>query len=179
MEIASLYLTETIKSFRGLKSNTEKAFGQISEAEFHQQPEPSSNSVAIIIKHLAGNMRSRFTNFLTTDGEKPDRKRDLEFIDGFKTHSEILAAWENGWKCMFNALSELNENNLTAMVYIREEPHTVLRALQRQLVHYAYHCGQIVFLCKQIRAGHFESLSIPVGKSEEYKVKAPRETPEK
>ncbi len=173
-EISVLYLTESIKSFKGLKSNSEKAFSQISDSEFHFLPAPDSNSVAIIIKHLAGNMISRFTDFLTTDGEKPGRNRDEEFIDSFQSREEILAVWEKGWQCLFNAISSLKEDDLTKTIYIRNEAHTVIRAIHRQLTHYAYHCGQIVFLCKQIRSEQFKSLSIPRGESGKYQNEAPK-----
>lgn len=162
---ASEYLLETIKSFRGMKSNTEKALAQISDAEFHFQPDPDSNSVAIIMQHMAGNMLSRFTDFLTSDGEKPDRNRDQEFIDKNKKRDELIDYWNKGWTCVLTALESLKEEDLMKIVTIRQEPHTVIRALQRQLVHYAYHSGQIVFLCKMIRTSTFTSLSIPKNKS--------------
>lgn len=173
-DIAALYLLESLKSFKGLKSNAEKAFSQISDKDFHYSTSLESNSVAIIIKHLAGNMISRFTDFLTTDGEKPGRNRDGEFSDAFQSKEEIIAYWEKGWQCLFNAINALKEDDLSKTVYIRNEPHTVLRAIHRQLTHYAYHCGQIVFLCKQIKAEQFKSLSIPRGESNKYQNEAPK-----
>ena len=119
-------------------------------------------------------MISRFTDFLTTDGEKPGRNRDEEFIDSFQSREEILAVWEKGWQCLFNAISSLKEDDLTKTIYIRNEAHTVIRAIHRQLTHYAYHCGQIVFLCKQIRSEQFKSLSIPRGESGKYQNEAPK-----
>ncbi|MBK6444520.1 MAG: DUF1572 family protein [Bacteroidetes bacterium] len=166
--IAETYLLETIKSFRGLKSNAEKAFAQIQDADFHFQPDQESNSVAILIQHLAGNMLSRFTDFLTSDGEKQDRNRDSEFNDSKQTKEQLLNYWNKGWDCLFSALQSLQAEDLLKTVTIRQEPHLVLRALQRQLVHYAYHTGQIVFLCKMIRKSGFKSLSIPRGKSGDF-----------
>ncbi len=165
MSLAKTYLEESIKSFHGLKSNAEKALEQLSDDELHYQPDPESNSMAIIMKHLAGNMLSRFTDFLTTDGEKPDRNRDGEFVDDFTSREQLMKTWNNGWSCLFDALDELNESDLLKTIYIRNEPHTVLRALQRQLSHYAYHCGQLVFLAKQIKSTDFKTLSIARGKS--------------
>ena len=141
MTIATTYLEECTKSFHGLKSNAEKAMNQLSDAELHSAPDPESNSVVILVKHMAGNMISRFTNFLTTDGEKPDRNRDGEFIDDFKSREALMEFWDSGWTCLFDALSSLTEDDLLKTVTIRNEPHTVVRALQRQLVHYAYHTG--------------------------------------
>jgi hypothetical protein len=166
--IAELYLLESIKSFRELKSNCEKAMEQIGENDFHFQPDPESNSVAIIVKHLSGNMISRFTDFLTTDGEKANRNRDGEFEDNIKTREEIMLIWNKGWDCLFNTLSTLKGDDLEKTVYIRQEAHTVLRAINRQLTHYAYHAGQIVYLCKHIKSTEFKSLSIPRGESSKY-----------
>lgn len=172
--ISEHYLLESIKSFRGLKSNAEKAMAQISDDAFHYHPDPESNSVAILVKHLSGNMISRFTDFLTTDGEKISRERDNEFIDTFKDKSEIMKCWEEGWKCLFDTLNYLNGNDLEKEVKIRNEAHTVLRAIHRQLTHYAYHCGQIVYLCKHIKSNQFTSLSIPRGESDKYKLEPPK-----
>lgn len=174
MSLANVYIEECIKSFRGLKSNTEKALAQLSDDELHFQPDPESNSVAIIMKHLAGNMLSRFTDFMTTDGEKPNRNRDNEFIDDFSSREQLMSYWNNGWACLFKALNELTPDDLLKTVFIRKEPHTVLRAIQRQLSHYAYHSGQIVFLAKQIKSADFKTLSIARGKSNEF-IPKPRE----
>lgn len=172
--ISEQYLLESIKSFKGLKSNAEKAMAQLSDFDFHYHPDFESNSVAIIIKHLSGNMISRFTDFLTTDGEKLSRERDNEFIDTFKDKAEIMNCWENGWKCLFETLNKLNEIDLEKEVKIRNEVHTVVRAIHRQLTHYAYHCGQIVYLCKHIKSNQFTSLSIPRGESDKYKFEPPK-----
>lgn len=166
--IAEEYLKETNKSFHGLKSNAEKALAQLSDDDLHDQPDPESNSIAIIMKHLAGNMISRFTDFLSSDGEKPNRNRDGEFIDDFTSREQLMQFWNRGWTCLFNALDELKEADLLKTVFIRNEPHTVIRALQRQLTHYAYHCGQLVFLAKQIKSTDFKTLSISRGKSNEF-----------
>lgn len=166
--VSDLYLLETIKSFKGLKSNVEKAIAQISDAQMHEHPDDESNNVATIIKHMAGNMLSRFTDFLTTDGEKKDRNRDGEFKDEFQSREEISQYWERGWSCLFKTLESLTGDDLLKTVSIRNEEHTVLRALHRQLTHYAYHSGQIVFLCKHLRQHEFKSLSIPKGESTKY-----------
>jgi len=168
MTVAKTYLEESIKSFHGLKSNAEKALTQLNDQDLHFSPDPESNNIVIIMKHLAGNMLSRFTDFLTSDGEKPNRHRDNEFIDDFSTRTQLMEYWNKGWACLFNAIETLKEEDLLKTVYIRNEPHTVIRALQRQLSHYAYHCGQIVFLAKQIRSTDFKTLSIARGKSEEF-----------
>jgi hypothetical protein len=156
-----LYLIETIKSLKGLKSTCEKAILQINDNDLHFQPDSESNSVAIIMKHISGNMISRFTDFLTSDGEKEWRKRDDEFIDEKLTRNELLNMWEKAWNVLFDSLSELISADLLKIVLIHQEEHTVLRALNRQLVHYAYHTGQIVYICKQIKKQEFNSLSIP------------------
>ena len=168
MTIAQTYLEEFNKSLHGLKSNSEKAIAQLADHEMHFAPNEDSNSIVVIMKHVAGNMLSRFTGFLTTDGEKPDRNRDGEFIDDFTSRAALMEYWEKGWKCVFDSLEPLTEEDLLKTIYIRKEPHTVIRALQRQLVHYAYHCGQIVYLAKQIKAGDFKTLSIPKGESAKY-----------
>ena len=168
MSIAKTYLEEYSKSLHGLKSNCEKAIAQLADAELHFAPNEASNSIVVIMKHVAGNMLSRFTDFLTTDGEKPDRNRDGEFIDDLTSRVAVMEFWNSGWTCVFNSLDSLTDEDLLKTVYIRKEPHTVLRALQRQLVHYAYHCGQIVSLAKQIKSGDFKTLSIPKGESAKY-----------
>jgi uncharacterized damage-inducible protein DinB len=168
MNTSNIFLEESIKSFRGLKSNAEKAIEQISDAELHWSYNEDSNSIAIIIKHMAGNMISRWTDFLTTDGEKPDRNRDGEFEDDFKTREQIMDFWNRGWKVFLDTLNSLQEEDLLKTIYIRKEPHTVIRALQRQLAHYAYHCGQIVYVAKQIKGKDFKTLSIARGESSKF-----------
>lgn len=130
-----------------------------------------SNSIAIIVKHMAGNMRSRWTDFLTSDGEKPDRYRDTEFEDAPKTRTELLALWERGWQCVFAALEPLSDADLGRTVTIRTEPHSVMQAINRQVAHYAHHIGQILFAAKHfttVKTGKWESLSVPRGKSAQF-----------
>ncbi|MCZ6918594.1 MAG: DUF1572 family protein [Gemmatimonadetes bacterium] len=155
--------------FTRYKELAEQAFSQLDEADFFFRPDEESNSIFVIVKHLAGNMRSRWTDFLTTDGEKPDRHRDGEFVEDRELgREEILSLWEAGWRHVFDALSRLEEDDLLRVIYIRREPHSALRAIARQLAHYADHVGQIVYLAKHIKGGDWISLSIPKGKSEEY-----------
>jgi hypothetical protein len=177
LTVAKTYLEEFSKSLHGLKSNTEKAIAQLADAELHFAPNEASNSIVVIMKHVAGNMLSRFTDFLTTDGEKPDRNRDGEFIDDLTSRIALMEFWNSGWTCVLKALESLTEEDLLKTIYIRKEPHTVVRALQRQLVHYAYHCGQIVYLAKQIKAGEFKTLSIPKGESARFLNQPPPASP--
>lgn len=167
-EPGATYLLECIKSFKGLKSTAEKALAQITDEELHDQPDPDSNSVALLLQHLTGNMLSRFTDFLTSDGEKATRNRDAEFEDGGKTRQDLLKEWNEAWSVLITTLENLRPEDLITVVFIRNEPHSVIRAIQRQLVHYAYHTGQIVFICKMIRKDRFASLSIPKGKSGDF-----------
>jgi hypothetical protein len=165
-DIAVMYIDEAFRSLRGHKRLADGAMAQISDEQFFALPDAESNSVAIIVKHMAGNMRSRFTDFLTTDGEKPDRDRDHEFIIAADaTRSEILEAWEKNWQVVFDALNALSGDDLARQVTIRSEPHSVLRAINRQVAHYAYHVGQIVFLAKHWKGSEWKSLSIPKGQS--------------
>ncbi|MGI8892954.1 MAG: DUF1572 family protein, partial [Bacteroidia bacterium] len=166
MNITELYLLETLKSFKGLKSTAESAISQLSDDEIHFIPSSEANSVAIIIKHLAGNMISRWTDFLSSDGEKPDRNRDNEFIDDIKNKDEFIKYWNKAWNILFATINSLKEEDILKEVFIRGELHTVLRAMNRQLVHYAYHTGQIVYLAKMIKNIEWKTLSIPRGKSE-------------
>lgn len=141
---------------------------QLPEGKLFWQNDPESNSIAVIVNHLAGNMLSRFTDFLTSDGEKPWRNRDAEFENPFANARELMEQWEKGWKTLFEAIEVLKEPDLESIVYIRNEGHTVVEALNRQLAHYAYHIGQIVFICKMVRGTEFESLSIPRSQSSTY-----------
>lgn len=167
--IGTTYLTETIKRFHGLKDLADRAAAQVSEADRFATLHEDDNSIAIIMKHLAGNMRSRWTDFLTSDGEKPDRHRDTEFELYEEDDAEALAArWEAGWQVLFDALDPLTEDDLLRTITIRGEPHTVLAAIQRQLAHYAYHVGQIVMLARHFAGDGWESLTIPKGQSETF-----------
>jgi hypothetical protein len=169
-DIASHYLDEARRQLRGHKRMGEGATSQLRDEDFFVILDPESNSIAILVKHLAGNMRSRFTDFLTSDGEKPDRFRDREFeVTTATTRSEVMKWWEEGWNCVFSALDELRPEDVMRTVMTRNEPHTVLQAINRQIAHYAQHIGQIVFLAKHIRSSEWKTLSIPRGKSEEFK----------
>ena len=162
------YLPSIRKLFEYYKSLADKTFTQLREDDFHYQIDETSNSIAIILKHIAGNMLSRWTDFLSSDGEKNWRNRDTEFIDSFSSHEEMLAYWEKGWACLFKAIDDLTEEDLNRIVYIRNQGHSVIEAINRQLSHYAYHVGQIVFLGKMILKNDWQTLSIPKGKSEAY-----------
>jgi hypothetical protein len=172
--LAAHYLDEAARQFRGYKRLGEGAMAQLKDEEFFVTLDPEANSIAILVKHLAGNMRSRFTDFLTSDGEKPDRFRDQEFLLGPETtRADVMKWWDVGWARVFAAIEKLRPQDVTQTVYIRKEPHTVLQALNRQIAHYAQHVGQIVFLAKHLRSSEWKSLSILRGKSEEFKTTAP------
>ena len=169
------YLEEARRQLRGHKRMGEGAMSQLRDEEFFVTLDPEANSVAIIVKHLAGNMRSRFTDFLTTDGEKPDRFRDREFeMTPATTRDDVMKLWEEGWSCVFSAIDPLKPEDVMHTVTIRGEPHTVLQAINRQIAHYAQHIGQIVFLAKHLRSSDWKTLSIPRGKSEEFKKVVPK-----
>ena len=174
-DLAAHYLEEIRRQFRGHKRMGEAAMIQLRDEDLFVQLDPEANSVAILVKHLAGNMRSRFTDFLSTDGEKPDRFRDQEFVLGpDTTRADVMQWWDAGWARVFGAVESLRPEDVTQTVYIREEPHTVLQALNRQIAHYAQHVGQMVFLAKHLRSAEWRSLSIPRGKSEEFKTVTPK-----
>lgn len=166
--LAEIYLTNIRKLFRQYKELGEKAMAQVNGEQMHWKPEENSNSISIIVKHLAGNMRSRWTDFLTSDGEKKWRKRDAEFEDTVNNKDDLLKTWEEGWQCLFEAIDSLSENDLKKTVFIREEPLPVPDAINRQIAHYSYHIGQIVYIAKMISSYEWKSLSIPKGKSEEF-----------
>ncbi|WP_042722938.1 DUF1572 family protein [Flavobacterium sp. B17] len=157
-----------IKRFEYYKTLGDKSFLQLSEDQIFWQFNEESNSVAVIVKHIAGNMLSRWTDFLTTDGEKPGRKRDEEFVNTFSTKDEVLQYWEAGWKCLFDALNQINDENLHSIIYIRNEAHTVLDAVLRQLAHYPYHIGQIVYIAKMMKDQDWKTLSIARNRSEDF-----------
>lgn len=166
------YMDTCIAVFRQYKTLAEKAMEQLDEAQLNWLPSPESNSVALIVKHLYGNMLSRWTDFLTTDGEKEWRNRDSEFISEQNISKEALnRMWEEGWKVMFNTLHTLTDADLDKKVKIRGEEHSVLEALQRQTAHYSYHVGQIVYLAKICKDKDWKSLSIPKNKSKEFNEK--------
>ena len=160
------YLDDSRKAMRAYKKLAEKALDQMKDDEYFVQLDEESNSVAVVMKHMAGNMFSRWTDFLTSDGEKPNRNRDYEFVIlPETTKDEVQDYWERGWQCVFDALDPLQIEDLEKKVYIRGEEHTVVQAINRQLMHYAYHIGQIVFLAKHFRATGWNSLSIPRNRS--------------
>lgn len=162
------YLEETQDLFRGYKQMAESAMAQVSDSDLVRQLDGESNSVAIIAKHIGGNLSSRWTDFLTTDGEKADRRRDSEFMDPARTRDEMMASWHAGWHVLFSTLDSLTEEDLNRTVYIRGQAHSVLQATQRPLAHIACHVGQIVFLSKHLCGSNWKTLSIARGKSEEF-----------
>lgn len=174
-DLASHYLDEIGRQLRGHKRMAEAAMAQLEDKDFFATIDPESNSVAMLVKHMAGNARSRFTNFLTSDGEKPDRFRDREFeISTTTARAEVMRWWEEGWAIVFATLDGLKPEDVLRTVTIRQEPHTVMQALNRALAHYAQHIGQIVFLAKHLQSSEWKTLSIPRGKSEDYKTAAPK-----
>ncbi len=174
-DLASHYLDEIKRQFRGHKRMGEAAMAQLEDRDFFVALDPESNSVAALVKHLAGNARSRFTDFLTTDGEKPDRFRDREFeVSASTTREEVLRWWAEAWFHVFSTLDSLRPEDLQRTVTIRQERHTVMQALNRALAHYAQHIGQIVFLAKHLRSSEWQTLSIRRGKSGDFKVVAPK-----
>lgn len=163
------YLDDALKTFHDYKTTAERAFGQTSDEDFFRAIDDESNSIAIIVKHMAGNMISRWTDFLTTDGEKPDRNRDMEFVMlPETTKDDMLAFWEKGWAGVFAAIEPLTPEDLMRIVQIRGQDHTVMQAINRQLSHYANHVGQIVYLAKHFKAGDWQSLSVPRNRSAEF-----------
>ena len=165
-DITQHYLDDARASFRAYKKLADKALAQLKDEEYFITLDEEANSVAVVMKHMAGNMLSRWTDFLTTDGEKPDRNRDLEFvIDAQTSKEELLAFWERGWNCLNEALAPLLPSDFDKQVMIRGEAHTLVQAINRQMTHYAYHIGQIVFLAKHFRSSAWQSLSIPRNRS--------------
>jgi len=162
------YLTSVIKQFEYYKSLGDKTFEQLTVHELKKQSSDNSNTIATIVKHVSGNMLSRWTNFLNEDGEKPWRQRDSEFIDNLESKEHIIESWNTGWTCLFNAINNLQEGDLNTIVYIRNQGHTVVEAINRQMMHYAYHIGQIVFMAKTIKGTEWQSLSIAKGQSDKY-----------
>ena len=159
------YLESAIRQFEYYKSLAEKTFAQVGDEDLFWQYNEESNSIAIIVKHMRGNMLSRWTDFLTSDGEKEWRNRDSEFWNDIKDRKELMDKWNEGWACFFNAVKALTDNDMSKIVHIRNEAHSITDAINRQLAHYAYHVGQIVFIGKMIAATKWKSLSIPKGAS--------------
>lgn len=166
--LASSFLQSATKTLASYKSLGDKTLQTLSEADLHYTPDPCSNSIAVIIRHLAGNMHSRWTDFLTTDGEKDWRNRDAEFDTGPTSKEALIEMWENGWACCLDAFHALKEPDLQKTIYIRSEGLLVLEAINRQLAHYPYHVGQMIYIAKMIQQQHWQSLSIPRNQSVEY-----------
>lgn len=162
------YLESVKKQFLYYKTLGEKAMEQLQEEQLFFQYNGESNSIAILVNHIAGNMLSRFTDFLTSDGEKPWRNRDAEFTNPFKNKAELMQHWNKGWNCLMDALDQLTEEHLEKIVYIRNDGHTVTEAINRQLAHYPYHIGQMVFIAKMLQNEHWKTLSIARNKSADY-----------
>jgi len=174
-DLAAHYIEEARRQMRGHKRLAESAMAQLKDEELFIALDPESNSIAVLVKHMAGNMRSRFTDFLTSDGEKPDRFRDQEFeLNPATTRADLMKWWEDGWERVFAAIDSLKPEDVMRTVTIRGEPHTVLQAVNRQVAHYAQHTGQIIFLAKHLRSSGWKTLSIPRGKSEDFKTVAPK-----
>jgi uncharacterized damage-inducible protein DinB len=167
-EIVENFKTDAVESFRSYKRLAERALEQVSDEEFFAEIDAESNSIAVIVKHIAGNLRSRWRDFLTTDGEKPDRHRDTEFEMIGDTRSTLMEFWESGWQTLFDAIEPLKSEDFERTVTIRGEPHTIVEAINRQLTHYAYHIGQVVFLAKHLRSSDWETLSVPRNRSAEF-----------
>lgn len=162
------YLHSVKKQFEYYKILGEKSIQQLEDSALFWQYNDASNSIAIIVNHLHGNMMSRWTDFLTSDGEKEWRNRDNEFDDAIRNRADLMLKWNEGWNCLFNALDTINEDNFTEKIYIRNQEHTITEAVNRQMMHYAYHVGQIVFISKMIQDADWQSLSITKGASKEY-----------
>lgn len=167
-QIIENYLSDAIKSFRNYKKMAEKAMAQVSDEEFFKAIDEEANSIAVIVKHIAGNQRSRWRDFLTSDGEKSDRKRDTEFELMDETRESLNAFWEQGWQTLFEAIEPLTAEDFEKTITIRGEAHTICEAINRQMTHYAYHVGQITFLAKHFRSKDWQSLSVPRGRSDEF-----------
>lgn len=168
MSIEYEYLRIVKEGFNSVKKLGDKTIQQLAEEEIHWSLNEESNSIVVIVKHLCGNMVSRWTNFLHSDGEKPDRNRDQEFFDDLSSKKEMIRVLDHGWSTLFEALNHLEAKDLLKTVNIRGESHLVIEAIERQVAHYSYHIGQIVYIGKQMKGKAWESLSIPMGKSEEY-----------
>jgi len=168
LRFTTSYLEDSLALFRYYKTLAERAMAQVTDEQLLAVLDPEMNSIAVIVKHMAGNMRSRWTDFLTSDGEKPDRNRDAEFVDPPVTRQALLALWEEGWQCLFRALEPLSDQDLERTVTIRGEAHSVMQTINRQVGHYSYHCGQIVLLAKHFKHEGWQSLSIPRQRSADF-----------
>lgn len=167
-EFVSNYLADALQIFRNYKKLAERAMEQVSDDDFFRQIDEESNSIAIIVKHVAGNLHSRWRDFLTTDGEKPDRHRDTEFELTDESRETLMGFWESGWQTLFDNIGPLTRKDFERKVTIRGEPHTVVQAINRQIAHYSMHVGQIVFLAKHLRSSEWKTLSVPRNRSSDF-----------
>jgi hypothetical protein len=168
LKFTTSYLEDSLSVFRYYKRLAEAAMAQVTDEQLFALLDPEMNSIALIVKHMAGNMRSRWTDFLTSDGEKPDRNRDSEFVKPPSGREELIRTWESGWTCLFSALKPLSSVDMTRTVCIRGETHSVMQAINRQMAHYAYHSGQIVFLAKHFQHSQWKSPTVPRGQSAKF-----------
>jgi uncharacterized damage-inducible protein DinB len=171
LKFTTSYLEDSRDLFQHYRKLAERAMEQVSKDQLFATLDKETNSIAIVVKHMAGNMRSRWTGFLTSDGEKPDRNRDSEFVEPAPTREALMKSWDEGWACVFRTLETLSEKDLERTVTIRGEAHSVMQAINRQIAHYSHHIGQIVLLAKHFAHAHWQSLSVPRGKSEEFNQK--------
>ena len=167
-QFSTSYIEDSIALFRLYKKMSEGAMDQVSDDQLFAVLDEEMNSIAIIAKHMSGNMRSRWTDFLASDGEKPNRNRDSEFVAPPATREDLMRIWNEGWGLVFHALEPLTNADLERTVTIRGEPHSVMQAINRQIAHYSYHCGQIVFLAKHFKASEWKSISVPRNKSADF-----------
>lgn len=168
LQFTTSYLADSLSLFRYYKSLAEGALNQLSDEQLFEVLDPEMNSIAILAKHMAGNMRSRWTGFPDEDGEKPGRDRDAEFTGPPASREALMQMWDEGWACLFGALEPLRESDMPRATTIRGERHSVMQCINRQIAHYAYHCGQIVFLAKHLHHRNWQCLSIPLGRSAEF-----------
>lgn len=166
--VKETYLKLVIENFQSIKKLADRSMEQLNLDELHYAPNAESNSISVLVRHMSGNLKSRFSEFLISDGEKPDRNRDGEFEGTYESKNQLLEAWESGWDVLFNTLAGLTEEDLAKTVFIRSEPHSVIEAIQRQIVHQSSHSGQIVYIAKMIKDVEWNTLSIPRGKSEKF-----------
>jgi hypothetical protein len=168
LKLTTSYLEDSLAVLRYYKKLGDGAMAQVTDAQLYETLDPEANSIAVTVKHIAGNMRSRFVDFLTADGEKPDRDRDSEFVEPPPTRDELMQLWEQGWDCVFRALGPLSEADMTRTIAIRGEAHSVMQAINRQVAHYAYHIGQIVLLAKHFQHDRWKTLSVPRNASADF-----------
>ena len=167
-QFSTSHIEDSLSLFRYYKKLAEGAMDQVSDEQLFTALDEEMNSIAIVAKHMAGNMRSRWTDFLTSDGEKPDRNRDSEFVAPPQSRKDLMNIWNVGWETLFRALEPLSDSDLERKVFIRGEAHSVIQAINRQIAHYSYHCGQIVFLAKHLKGNAWKSLSVPRNKSAQF-----------